>query len=281
MSLTRLWIPSPNYSGRGGSGVRLVVLHTTEGAQDIHSLGNYFKGNVSASSHVGTDNNSSTTIGEYVKRPNAAWTVGNANSVSVNCEQCTPSGAADNWTRETWFNHKTMLDATAAWVAEECAYYNIPIRALTSSEAQGTGRGVCQHSNLGSWGGGHHDCGSGFPMDYIIQTAIEGTTPPQKASSGMTSSAAYDNSGRLHLAAIDQHNHVCYRGPNGNWYPINEKENVLSGCTIDISGPLANYASGEITITYTRDSDDKVCTWQKGIDNPEQWRQTVRGGSYQ
>ena len=38
MALTRVWLPSPNYSGRGGSSVRLIVLHTTEGAQTYQSL---------------------------------------------------------------------------------------------------------------------------------------------------------------------------------------------------------------------------------------------------
>ena len=32
MSLKRVWIASPNYSSRSGSGVRLVVVHTAEGA---------------------------------------------------------------------------------------------------------------------------------------------------------------------------------------------------------------------------------------------------------
>lgn len=97
----------------------------------------------------------------------------------------------------------------------------------------------------------------------------------------MTSASAYDNAGRLHLAAVNQRNQVCYKGPNGNWYEINPEQDVLSGVSIDISGPTSAYEYGEITITYTRKTDDAVCTWQKGVDNPEQWRFTRRGGSYQ
>ena len=48
--LKRVWIPSPNYSSRGGAGVRLIVIHTAEGARTIESLGSYFQGNVQASS---------------------------------------------------------------------------------------------------------------------------------------------------------------------------------------------------------------------------------------
>ena len=31
MALKRVWDPSPNWSSRGGSGVRLVVVHTADG----------------------------------------------------------------------------------------------------------------------------------------------------------------------------------------------------------------------------------------------------------
>jgi hypothetical protein len=43
MSITRKWIPSPNYSSRGGAKVRLIVVHTAEGATNIEDLGNFFK----------------------------------------------------------------------------------------------------------------------------------------------------------------------------------------------------------------------------------------------
>ena len=48
MSLKRVWMASPNYSGRGGAAVRLIVLHTSEGAQTYQSLGSYFQGSVEA-----------------------------------------------------------------------------------------------------------------------------------------------------------------------------------------------------------------------------------------
>lgn len=189
MALQRTWIASPNYSGRGGSGVRLIVLHTSEGAQDYTSLGNYFKGNVQASSHVGIDNRTRGVIGEYVRRDQKAWTQANANPVCVAAELCTPAGAAANWTRDYWLNsQRTMLDNAADWVREEAAAFSIPIVALSAGQAQGSGRGVCQHNDLGSWGGGHYDCGNGFPMDYVIQQAggSGGTTPPSGAAPPMS-----------------------------------------------------------------------------------------------
>lgn len=170
MALTRKWIPSPNYSSRGGAKVRLIVLHTAEGATTIEELGNFFaKKSTNASSHTGIDDKKGV-IGEYVKRDQKSWTQVNANPVSVSAELC---GFA-KWSRDEWMKHPNMLANCAEWIKEEAAKFDIPIVALNNSQAQGSGKGVCQHSNLGSWGGGHHDCGAGFPMDYVLDLAKGG-----------------------------------------------------------------------------------------------------------
>jgi len=167
-ALKRKWMPSPNKSSRGGAKVRLIVVHTAEGATTIESLGSFFANPSSdVSSHVGIDDKAGT-IGEYVKRGDKAWTAMNANPVAVQAELC---GFA-SWSKDTWQKkHATMLDNAARWVAEESKHYGIPITELTPSQAQGSGRGVCQHVDLGSWGGGHHDCGNGFPMGAVLDAA--------------------------------------------------------------------------------------------------------------
>jgi hypothetical protein len=175
MPLNRLWIPSPCFSSRGGANVRLIVLHTAEGARTIEDLGHFFQ-NASnqVSSHVGIDDKPGI-IGEYVTRGNKAWTATNANPVAVQAEQC---GFA-SWTRDQWLgDHEPMLRNTAAWIAEEAARFSIPIVALTPGQAQSSGRGVAQHVDLGSWGGGHFNCGPGFPMDKVINWA-RGNDPVQ------------------------------------------------------------------------------------------------------
>ena len=54
MALKRIWIASPNYSSRAGSGVRLIVVHTAEGATTIENLGSWFQNPSSGvSSHTG------------------------------------------------------------------------------------------------------------------------------------------------------------------------------------------------------------------------------------
>lgn len=169
MSLTRKPMPSPNYSSRGGSQVRLIVVHTAEGARTIEELGNFFANPANdVSSHTGIDDKKNV-VGEYVKRSGKAWTQGNANPVAVSAELC----AFADWTQNEWMKHPNMLNNCAMWIREEAAYYDLPIVALTDSQAQGSGKGVCQHENLGSWGGGHWDCGTGFPMDHVLALAKE------------------------------------------------------------------------------------------------------------
>lgn len=175
MTLNRKWIPTNKYSaGRGGVAVRLIVLHTTEGARTIEDLGAWWnKPSTQASSHVGTDDtHGPNTVGEYVRRENKAWTQSNANPYCVSNELC----AFASWSRAEWQKRPNMLAAAAAWIAEEARAFNIPIVRLTPAQAQGGGRGVCQHIDLGAAGGGHVDCGAGFPMDDVLAMA-KGSAP--------------------------------------------------------------------------------------------------------
>jgi peptidoglycan hydrolase-like protein with peptidoglycan-binding domain len=142
-------------------------------------LGNFFASSSSGvSSQVGIDD-TANTVGEYVKRSNKAWTQGNANPVSTSAELC----AFASWSPAEWDRHTNMLNNCAQWIAEEAAAFGIPIVRLTPAQAQGNGRGVCQHIDLGSWGGGHVDCGPSFPMDRVLQMAggKPGTAPPSTA----------------------------------------------------------------------------------------------------
>jgi len=168
MSLKRKWMPSPNYSSRGGAKVRLIVLHTAEGATTIESLGNFFGSSSSGvSSQVGIDDKAGT-IGEYVKRGSKSWTQAEFNPVATSAELC---GFA-KWSTSEWKSkHATMLDNAARWIAEESKYFGVPIVKLSSSQAQGSGRGVCAHSDLGARGGGHTDPGAGFPWSDVIAAA--------------------------------------------------------------------------------------------------------------
>ena len=187
MALKRVWMASPNFTG-GNNGRRLLVIHSSEGAQTYQSLGNFFaQSSAQVSSHVGIDNAVRGTIGEYVKRGNSAWTASNANMVAVQAELCTPSGASANWSRDTWLSKDTMLRNLADWLKEESKATGIPLTLLNDSQAQGSGRGICQHRNLGAWGGGHVDCGPNFPIDYVMDLVKGGSgTAPTKGPAVMS-----------------------------------------------------------------------------------------------
>lgn len=180
MSLNRVAIPSPCYSSRNPGGVRLLVVHTAEGATTIESLGNFFANPANeVSSHAGADDKANT-IGVYVKRTDCAWTQAGANSVAVSLEIC---GFAA-WDRSTWNAHPAMLENVARWLVEESAEFGIPLTKLTPGEAQSGGRGVCAHSDLGSWGGNHSDPGPGFPWDRVLELAggsASSSPPPTPA----------------------------------------------------------------------------------------------------
>jgi hypothetical protein len=264
MSLKRVWIPSPNYSSRGGSGVRLIVLHTAEGSRTIESLGSFFQGNVGASSHVGADDKSNT-VGEYVKRGNKAWTQANYNPAAVSIELC---GFA-SWSQNEWLNnHANMLDNCAKWIAEEAAYYGIPITRLNSSQAQGSGVGVCQHVDLGSGGGGHHDCGSGFPMDHVLDMARGGsgsspTPAPSEEETDMMASAVSDG-GSLHVFWVGSDKKTVWyrfqRGAETDW----NDGGVLAKSNEKLIGLSASKsASGTLEVFALEADGNPVHLWQK------------------
>ena len=210
MSLKRVSIPSPCYSSRGGSSVRLIVLHTAEGATTYQSLGSYFQNSANqVSSHVGIDD-TPNTVGQYVQRGNKAWTSANANPVAVQAELC----AFAAWSASEWNKHDNMLRNCAAWIAEEAATFNIPIVALSDGAAQGSGRGVCEHRQLGSWGGGHSDCGSNFPISQVLSWAAGGGSQPtpQPPPTGKGPAFPYGSSDYLGQPSPDPHCHSGYYG---------------------------------------------------------------------
>jgi len=216
MSLNRVQIPSPNYSSRSGSRIRLIVLHTAEGATTYQSLGNYFKNpSNQVSSHVGIDD-TPNTVGEYVARANKAWTAANANPVAIQAELC----AFAAWSPSEWQNHQVMLQNCAQWIAEESAFFGIPIQALTPAAAQGNGIGICQHIDLGAWGGGHVDCGPNFPYEQVLEMA-SGTPAVTAASSGSEDSTlcVVTAPGRVDLFVVGT-DHRVYQAWAPDWIAL-------------------------------------------------------------
>lgn len=175
-------IPTANHSSRMGARVRLVVLHTTEGARDVDSLGAYFQRVDNVSYHGAMDDQ---RFESYVNYSEASWSILSANPYTDNAAFC----AFSAWDHAEWLRHPRMLELGAAWVAARCVARGLPIRRVTLPEVAAAARdprhpgGVIMHRDY-TWATGdgtHTDCGNGLPWDVILTRAQDiagGGSPP-------------------------------------------------------------------------------------------------------
>jgi len=245
MALTRHWYPTSNKSSRSGD-PRLLVIHTTEGftgTNGMYDCAIYFQGPVGASSHAVIDNFHPGHICECVSPSYASWTQCNYNSATAaSVEQC---GYAA-WSRSTWLNDKMpLLENVAAWLAEESKRWGIPLTDLSSSSAQGSGRGVCYHMDLGSAGCGHGDPGSGYPLDVVLDMARGGgAAAPEGVSLNMVAVKKWQ--GQNYYAALNMQGQVWFKEPGSDWFAIDANQTgAKSGPDLDIDDP------GNVTVSFT------------------------------
>jgi len=257
--MQELWMPSPHYSTSRGP-YNKIAFHTTEGAMTIEALGNWFANpSAGCSSHHGADQYK-RTLGAYVYEQYKAWTQGNANPYCLSLEMC----AYASWSRDTWLSKPVLLDNAAEWCRYMVDKYSVPWTLLSSTQAQNPDvRGICQHVNFGSWGSGHSDCGSGFPMDVVIDKAKNwggggGSAPAPQAIGDNVVSGANDPDGVTHYACLSESGQVLYFPPGwANWGAIDPGQNgALSGAGISIS------SDWWVEITYTNGSK-KPCKYRK------------------
>lgn len=169
-------IASPNFESRSGATVRLIVVHTAEGALTTAELGNFFANPASqVSSHVGIDDHG---IEQYVDYTNASWTMLSANPISEHAELC---GFA-SWTRDQWLGqHMPMLTLAAQWIRQRCAARGIPVVKLSPADVAAGKAGVCGHVDWtnGMHDGTHQDPGppTSFPWDVVISLAQGAPAP--------------------------------------------------------------------------------------------------------
>lgn len=173
-------IPVSKYSSRLGERVRLVVIHTSEGARDVDTLAAFLnRPGVNASYHGAVDDE---RYEAYVNYSNAAWALRNGNQESDNMCLCAFAG----WSRAEWLRHPRMLELTAAWIAERCLARKVPVRRLTDLQV---GQAVLDTRHPGGWtdhdgytkgtallgrqDGTHWDVGEQFPFDVVQARAVE------------------------------------------------------------------------------------------------------------
>lgn len=154
-----------NRSSRRGVRPRLLVLHTTEGSNrpglsDLIGLAHWFNNPASqASSHLGIDQEGNAV--RMVPDADKSWTQVSYNPQALSIEQV---GFASTSTRNWVVGYHNGLRRTAQALARWSSKYKIPLKLSTY-------KGVCEHRHLGAAGGGHHDCGEPYPLQYVIDWA--------------------------------------------------------------------------------------------------------------
>lgn len=161
-----------NHSSRGGVGIGMIVIHTTEGSniprsiRDLEGLGSFFDGSVQASSHIANDSDGHDA--RYVRDEDKAWTCANANPFTLNIEQI---GFARTSRKEWYKQHHKQLKNTARWIAYWSRIHSIPIQRGVAPFGVLLRKGVASHKQLGLAGGGHWDPGPSYPMNYVLWLA--------------------------------------------------------------------------------------------------------------
>lgn len=171
-------------SARGSRPVRLLIIHTAEGARTARSLASWFSSDdVMASAHEAAD---ASELLPMVDHSRAAWTCRSANPISDNLELC----AFARWTREQWLstgtvdgcvNPRGILTQCSRWLAARAKARNISLRRLSLVEVANGTWGVIAHDDWtkAMHDGTHWDPGTGFPWDVVLADAqrIAGETP--------------------------------------------------------------------------------------------------------
>lgn len=167
---------------------RLIVLHSTQGpgapswaVPTAEGIAGYFSRGPGVSSHYVCDE--VETI-QCVADEHTAWCAPGANADGIHIEQC---GYAE-WSRVDWLtngNLDMLRGQVAPLLAALSARHGIPLRALTVPEIQAGQAGVCVHWDITNAypGGSHWDCGTGYPLDAVLEWAGGATyapaTPPE------------------------------------------------------------------------------------------------------
>lgn len=263
-TIRELWIPSQHYSTSRGAYLK-GAFHTTEGAQKIRDLGAWFQNpSAGCSSHHGSDNYERGLFGAYVYENHKAWTQGNGNPVCLSLEQCTPSGASSNWSRDTWLSKTILIDNAAEWMHYMAEKYGWPYKWLSNSETQDTwSKGFCEHVNGGSAWSGHHDCGN-FPGDVVMNKAKawgSGSSTPAPSEGELVSASVAIYQGKQYFAYVDPSGKVCV---NGGACDKNQT-GAKSGAGIAI-----DQGNGTMVVTYTNGAG-KVCTYTQATGGSWVW----------
>lgn len=155
--------------------VLAIAVHSTESqdipgsTDDLRAIRRWFDNpDAQASSHIGIDGAGNTEL--WVHSNRKAWTIGAANSFTVNIEFIGRAAQpASQW-------EESQIKQGARWAAYWAIKYGIPIQKANVRNVNGlcvcTKKGILRHSDVTAAGfGDHEDPGPAFPMDDFLSAA--------------------------------------------------------------------------------------------------------------
>ncbi|UCR74410.1 lysin A [Mycobacterium phage Ritam007] len=177
---------SSNSSARSGKPT-IFLIHTQEGGGGdaaAENLAKWFQNGNGVSYHytISQASDGGVTVVDCVDTDRAAWSVGNANSISINL--CF-AGSRAAWTRDQWMGQKNAIDTAAYLAVQDAKKYGFEPLVVPPPYTNGR-PGISDHrwvTDVFKWGT-HTDVGPNFPWDYFTERvafwAGGGTTEPQQ-----------------------------------------------------------------------------------------------------
>lgn len=161
----------PSSNGRGGARVRYFLLHTEEGNSSAESLAEYLNNPAhDASYHYALRGG---TLVDVVNTDLASWSVGDANSYTINL--CF-AGSRASWSRAQWLERDNDLRIAAYIAVQDGRKYGFSTAWLGSGgRYKPAAQGVSDHqyvTDIIGWGS-HTDVGAGFPGDVFEKYLAE------------------------------------------------------------------------------------------------------------
>lgn len=174
---------SKNYSSRGGKRPEMFLIHTQEGGGGdaaAENLAKWFQNGNGVSYHytISQASDGGVTVVDCVDTDYAAWSVGNANSISVNL--CF-AGSRASWSRADWMKQANAIDVAAYLAVQDAKKYGFSTLVVPPPYKNGR-PGISDHrwvTDVFGWGT-HTDVGPNFPWDVFAASVQKYATGQQK-----------------------------------------------------------------------------------------------------
>ncbi|OFB44782.1 hypothetical protein BA059_02360 [Mycolicibacterium sp. (ex Dasyatis americana)] len=167
---------SPSTSSRNGTKPTMFLIHTQEGGggnSAAEDLANYLANPANQVSYHYTISQASdggVTVVDCADTDEASWSVGNANSQSINL--CF-AGSRATWGWAQWMQQSNAIDVAAYLAVQDAKKYGFTPLVVPPPYTAGT-PGISDHrwvTDVFKWGT-HTDVGQNFPWDYFTERVM-------------------------------------------------------------------------------------------------------------